>query len=124
MNASTNKLAAIGFAEWFSTNAKAISTWQTYGGFPSQRSVITSSAWLNNPLSYFGGEKVDQIFAASENDTLSGWQYLPYNVYANSVFSDSAGQAFAGKVSLAAGLKAWQKLIITYGNLEGFNVGS
>jgi multiple sugar transport system substrate-binding protein len=124
MNASTNKLAAIGFAEWFSTNAKAISTWQTYGGFPSQRSVITSSAWLNKPLSYFGGEKVDQIFAASENDTLSGWQYLPYNVYANSVFSDSAGQAFEGKVSLAAGLAAWQKLIIAYGNLEGFNVSS
>jgi len=122
MAASQNKLAAIGFAEFFSTNPAALAAWAQNGGFPSQRSVINSSAWLNEPIAEFGGQQANQILANSEKHSLNGWQYLPFDVYADSVFSDAVGPAFAGTISLKQGLLAWQKLIVSFGNSEGFTV--
>jgi multiple sugar transport system substrate-binding protein len=122
MAASPNKLAAIGFAEFFSTNPAALAAWAKNGGFPSQRAVIDSPAWLNEPIAEFGGQQANQILANSENHALKGWQYLPFDVYADSVFSDAVGPAFAGTISLKQGLLAWQKLIIAFGNKEGFTV--
>jgi multiple sugar transport system substrate-binding protein len=122
MAASNNKLAAIGFAEFFSTDHRAIAAWQKNGGFPSQSAVVDSKAWRNTPIAEFGGQKANQILAYSENHSAPGWQYLPFNVYANSVFSDAVGPAFAGKISLKQGLLAWQKLIVAFGKKEGFTV--
>ena len=53
---------------------------------------------------------------------LPGWQYLPYQVYANSVFNDSVGSAYTAKSGLQAGLEKWQDDLVTYGNDQGFTV--
>jgi len=120
--ASNNKVAAIGFAQWFSTNAAAMASWQSQGGFPSQQSVIQSSEWINKPSSYFGDQLINKVFRDSTDASLPGWQYLPFNNYANSVFGDSVGQAYANKIPLAAGLLEWQKTLVSYGNSQGFTV--
>ncbi|MFB6978838.1 hypothetical protein [Streptomyces scopuliridis] len=36
---------------------------------------------------YFGGQQANKIFADSANNVGTGWSYLPYQVYANSVFN-------------------------------------
>jgi hypothetical protein len=45
-------------------------------------------------------------------------------VYANSVFKDTAGQAVDGGGDLAAGLKAWQDRITAYGTEQGFTISA
>lgn len=50
------------------------------------------------------------------------WSYLPYQVYANSVFNDSVGKAYVSDTKLADGLKAWQKAAVDYGTEQGFDV--
>ncbi len=62
------------------------------------------------------------MLSASATGVVEGWQYLPYQVYANSVFPDTAGQAYTGSTSLADGLGAWQESIVKYGNEQGFTV--
>ena len=65
-----------------------------------------------------------QVLAASAKSVLPGWSYLPFQVYANSVFADSVGQAYANKSDLNAGLQAWQSSSAQYGTQQGFTVTS
>jgi multiple sugar transport system substrate-binding protein len=122
MAASTNKLASIGFVQWMSANPAANKIWVDEGGFPSTTSVLDSSDWINKPIPYFGGQAINKVFSQSTKAVLPGWQFLPFELYADSIFSDSVGQSYANKTPLADGLKAWQKTIVSYGNGQGFTV--
>ena len=51
-----------------------------------------------------------------------GWQYLPYQVYANSIFGDTVGQSYLDAGDLNEGLQAWQDQLVDYGNEQGFTV--
>jgi multiple sugar transport system substrate-binding protein len=51
-----------------------------------------------------------------------GWSYLPFQVYANSIFNDTVGKAYVSATPLADGLKAWQDQSAKYGNEQGFTV--
>ena len=52
------------------------------------------------------------------------WQFLPYQLYANTIYKDTFGQHVDGDHDLMAGLKAWQEKIVAYGTDQGFNVTS
>jgi multiple sugar transport system substrate-binding protein len=53
---------------------------------------------------------------------VSGWSYLPFQVYANSVFNDNVGKAYVSGTTLQDGLKAWQEASVKYGKDQGFTV--
>ncbi|GAA5019905.1 ABC transporter substrate-binding protein [Actinopolymorpha pittospori] len=122
LTASKNKLAAIGFVQWMSANEDANKIWVDEGGFPSTTNMLGGDEWLNRKVDYFGGQQINTIFAESTENVSPGWQFLPYEVYADSVFSDNVGPAYTKKSDLAAGLKQWQEQIVSYGNQQGFSV--
>ncbi len=56
-------------------------------------------------------------------DVVPGWQYLPYQAFANSVFGDTVGQAYAERgrpERRPRGLAGAS--IVEYGNEQGFTV--
>ncbi len=62
------------------------------------------------------------MLTKASTEVSTGWQYLPYEVYANSIFGDTVGKSYVGKSDLNAGLKAWQDALVTYGKQQGFTV--
>ena len=92
------------------------------GAFPSTTADLTSQAFLDTPFPYFGGQKANEIFAKSAQDVVTGWTYLPFQVYANSIFNDTVGKAYISGTTLADGLKAWQDQSAKYGTEQGFTV--
>lgn len=78
----------------------------------------------NVPFKTFGGQKVLDLTVNMINKQTvpSAWQYLPYQVYANSIGPDTLGQAFAKGTSLIPALDAWGKALTTYGEAQGFTV--
>jgi len=92
------------------------------GAFPSTTADLTSTAFLDTPFPYFGGQKANEIFAKSAQSVVPGWTYLPFQVYANSIFNDTVGKAYVSSTTLADGLKAWQDQSAKYGNEQGFTV--
>jgi multiple sugar transport system substrate-binding protein len=92
------------------------------GQFPSTVADLKSSTFLDAKSDYFGGQQINKVFAESAENVVPGWQYLPYQAYANSVFNDSVGQAYVGKTSLADGLIEWGKALKSYGTEQGFTV--
>lgn len=118
---SKNKEVATAFVEFMTTEAQPIEL-EVVGGIPSTVADLENEEWLNTEWDYFGGQQINQIFAESATSVGAGWQYLPYQVYANSIYGDTVGQAYLGDVTLAEGLKAWQDQLVSYGNEQGFSV--
>ncbi|MEE4495877.1 ABC transporter substrate-binding protein [Streptomyces sp. BE230] len=119
--AAKNKELAYAFTEFATTGAGA-SARVAEGAFPATRADLESKAFLDAPFPYFGGQKANQVFAESARNVGADWSYLPYQVYANSIFNDTAGKAYVSSTKLTDGLKAWQDASIKYGKDQGFTV--
>ncbi|ROR38052.1 ABC transporter substrate-binding protein [Kitasatospora cineracea] len=118
---SKHQAAAAAFAIWLNSDPEAVRSLNDNGLFPATTGLLTDPAFLDKPLDALGGQKANRILADSSATVGTGWQYLPYQVYANSVFKDTVGQSVNGG-DLNAGLGAWQKRIADYGNQQGFKV--
>lgn len=120
--ASKHKLAAVGFAQWFSQNKEANQIWVANGATPSMTAVLNSPDWLNQHVDYFGGQQIYKVFAEATRQVSPGWQFLPYQVYANSIVGDSVGQEYAKHGDLQAGLTKWGESLKKYGASQGFTI--
>lgn len=119
--ASKNKALAYDFLQYLSAG-DGVQIRIDGGGFPATTADLQSDEFLNKEFEYFGGQKVNEVLSQSASDVVEGWQYLPFQVYANSIFNDTVGQAYVSDTTLTDGLAAWQKASIDYGNEQGFTV--
>ena len=92
------------------------------GAFPATTAELGSDEFQGYESEYFGGQKINEVLAQSASDVVEGWSYLPFQVYANSIFNDTVGQAYVSGTTLADGLKAWQDASVKYGTEQGFTV--
>ena len=120
---SKYKLVAAGFLQYMN-EGEGTQISIDAGGFPSTVADLESDAFLGATSDYFGGQKINEVLVQSAKDVVPGWSYLPFQVYSNSIFSDTVGQAYAAKSDINAGLTAWQKATADYGNQQGFTVAS
>ncbi|GAA1724471.1 sugar ABC transporter substrate-binding protein [Isoptericola hypogeus] len=119
--ASENAELAYAFTE-YATTGEGATTRVENGAFPATTADLESEEFRSAESEYFGGQKINEILADSAANVVEGWQYLPFQVYANSVFNDSVGQAYVGGTTLSDGLAAWQEQSVTYGTDQGFTV--
>ncbi|QGV77012.1 ABC transporter substrate-binding protein [Streptomyces ficellus] len=115
------KELAYAFIEYATTGEGATSR-VAQGAFPATVADLESPAFLEQKFPYFGGQQANKIFAASARNVASGWSYLPYQVYANSIFNDTAGKSYVSGLPLEKGLAAWQQASVKYGKDQGFTV--
>ncbi|MGW6817516.1 ABC transporter substrate-binding protein [Streptomyces sp. NPDC055005] len=120
--ASGNKALAYAFIEYATTGAGATAR-VSEGAFPATRADLESKAFLETAFPYFGGQQANQVLADAARNVGTGWSYLPYQVYANSIFNDTVGKAYVSSTTLAQGLDAWRKASAKYGAEQGFSVG-
>lgn len=118
---STKQAAAAAFLRYMETGeGRAI--WIAAGQFPTMKEDLESTAFLDAKNEYFGGQQVNKIFAQSAADARTGWQFLPYNSYASSIFGDYVGKAYLGEETLADALQNWGDALADYGTEQGFTV--
>ncbi|NEC21001.1 ABC transporter substrate-binding protein [Streptomyces parvus] len=118
---SDKKLAAAAFLRYVSLEEGADIT-QASGSFPARAEQLESLEFLGAKDEYFGGQEINRVFADSLASVGGGWQYLPYDVYATTIFNDQVGKAYTGEKSLEEGLKNWEQQLIKYGKEQGFTV--
>jgi multiple sugar transport system substrate-binding protein len=121
MQASANKTLAYAFTKYATVDEGAQSRVDN-GAFPATVKQLNSPDFLNKAEPYFGGEQINQILAESAAEVAPGWNYLPFQVYANSIYNDTVGKAYVGGTTLQDGLKAWQDASIKYGTDQGFTM--
>jgi multiple sugar transport system substrate-binding protein len=121
MDKGGNKALAYGFMK-YADDGDGVQVRVDNGAFPATTAQINSPTFLDTSFKYFGGQKANQVFAKSAQNVVTGWSYLPFQVYANSVFNDTVGKAYVSATPLADGLKAWQDQSAKYGTEQGFTV--
>ncbi|MFD5199654.1 ABC transporter substrate-binding protein [Streptomyces sp. NPDC058375] len=116
-----NKELAYAFVE-YANSGPGVQTRIKNGAFPATAKDLNSQAFQDTEFPYFGGQKANKIFADSAKGVPAGWKYLPYQVYANSIFNDTVGKAYVSGATLPEGLKAWRDKSLDYGQKQGFTV--
>ncbi|MFC5788867.1 ABC transporter substrate-binding protein [Agromyces tardus] len=119
---SKNPALAAAFLRWLNSDPESIDIFLESGGFPSTTADLEDPDFVGLDYDYFGGQKINEVLTQASKDVASGWSYLPYQVYANSIFGDTVGQSYANKVDLDEGLADWQDQLVEYGNSQGFTV--
>lgn len=119
---SKNPALAAGFLQWLNSSKASIDVFLASGGFPATVADLNSDAFLNYTSDYFGGQEINKVLVGAAKSVSTGWQYLPWQSYANSIYADTVGKAYLNKTSIADGLAAWQKQNAAYGTEQGFTV--
>ena len=117
-----NPELAAAFLKWLNNSEESIDIFLESGGFPSTTADLEDEEFLADAPEYFGGQKINEVLAQGATDVLPDWEYLPYQVYANSIYGDTVGKAYTSDTSLDEGLAAWQDALVEYGNGQGFSV--
>ncbi|MBF4461179.1 MULTISPECIES: ABC transporter substrate-binding protein [unclassified Rathayibacter] len=119
---SQNPALAAAFLRWLNSDSSSIDVFLKSGGFPSTSAELSDPAFTGMESAYFGGQKINEVLTQASKDVRTGWSYLPFQVYANSVFGDTVGQSYANGTDLDKGLADWQSKLVQYGNSQGFKV--
>ncbi|HLI70540.1 MAG TPA: sugar ABC transporter substrate-binding protein [Ktedonobacteraceae bacterium] len=110
------------FAEWLNTNASSVSTLcEKLYLFPTQTSEL-SSASFNTASSFFGGQKVNQVFAQASQEVNTSFQWSPIEDYVNTQLQDQLSSAVQGKITFAQALQNTQNAVVSYAQSQGFTV--
>lgn len=120
-SASEQGALAYGFLEYANVG-DGVQTRVDGGAFPATSAALESEEFLNTEFEYFGGQQANQIFAESAANVVEGWNYLPFQVYSNSIFNDTVGQAYVSDTTLQDGLTNWADSSLEYGQQQGFTV--
>ncbi|MDR1427991.1 MAG: sugar ABC transporter substrate-binding protein [Bifidobacteriaceae bacterium] len=118
---SENREAAYRFLE-FTSAGEGAPIRIAGGNFPSRTADLEDADFLAYTDDYFGGQAYNEILGQAAADVLPGWSYLPFQVYANSVFGDKMAGPFSGSGTLTDAYASWQEDLVAYGNENGFNV--
>ncbi|MBT2500870.1 sugar ABC transporter substrate-binding protein [Agromyces sp. ISL-38] len=119
---SKNPALAAAFLRWLNSSDASIDVFLNSGGFPSTTAQLNADSFLNEAPEYFGGQEVNKVLVDASKNVAEGWEFLPFQVYANSVFADTVGKSYADNSDLNRGLQAWQDNLVDYGNTQGFTV--
>lgn len=90
--------------------------------FPTRTEVLTDPAFADQESEFYGGQRVNEIFAEISATVDTDFQWLPFQDFVASSFIDTLGKAISEKGDLSAGLAAWQDAIVTYATEQGFTV--
>lgn len=119
LESSDKKEAAYEFLQYVSTgDGAAIRV--ANGNFPATKAALADEKWLSYTDEYFGGQEYNKVLAQAADDVLPGWSYLPFQVYANSIFGDKVSGAYTGSGNLTEAFAAWQTDLESYAKSNGF----
>lgn len=90
------------------------------GNFPSSVTKLQDEEYLSYTDEYFGGQEYNRVLADAASNVLEGWSYLPFQVYANSIYGDKIGPAYSGQTTVAEALQDWQTDLEAYARQNGF----
>ena len=120
---SENKIAAYELAKFINNDeesAMRLATEQFL--FPPQVSVLEDPAFVDQESAFYGGQKVNQLFADISQTVDTDFQWLPYMDYVYSTYEDTIGTVITDKGDIADALDTWQDQLVSYAEDQGFTV--
>lgn len=125
IRATKNPIAAAQFAQFLNSDpasAKLFATKQFF--FPATKSLLTDRGYVGEAPSFYGGQKVNQVFADISGTVSPSFQWPPFLDQVVTDWTETVGKTLAKKTDTVAALGEWQKRITAFAKNQGFTVQS
>ncbi|MGI5193173.1 ABC transporter substrate-binding protein [Streptomyces sp. CA-288835] len=121
--ATKNKIAAAQFAQFINSDpvsAKMFATEQFF--FPATKAVLADASFTGAAPEFYGGQKVNQIFADISETVSPEFQWPPFYDQAATDWTETVGKSLADQSDTVAALGTWQSRLTSYAKKQGFTV--
>lgn len=121
--ATKNKIAAAQFAQFLNSDpasAKMFATEQFF--FPATKAVLADASFTGAAPEFYGGQKVNQIFADISDTVSPEFQWPPFYDQAATDWTETVGKSLADQSDTVAALGTWQSRLTSYAKKQGFTV--
>jgi multiple sugar transport system substrate-binding protein len=123
LKSSKNPIAAAELAKFINNDEESAMTLATEQFlFPPQVSVLEDPAFADQESEFYGGQKVNQLFADISETVDTDFQWVPFMDYVFSTYEETMGTVIADKGDIAAALDVWQDELVKYAEDQGFTV--
>ncbi|MFC8195582.1 ABC transporter substrate-binding protein [Streptomyces sp. NPDC057298] len=124
IRSTKNPVAAAQFAQFLNSDpasAKMFATEQFF--FPATTSLLADAEFVADAPAFYGGQKVNQVFADVSSTVNSSFQWPPFLDQAATDWTETVGKSLADKTDTVRALGTWQSRLTTYAKKQGFTVG-
>lgn len=90
--------------------------------FPPLKQTLTDPTFTGQAPAFYGGQKVNALFADISKTVPVDFQWSPFNDYVTSTNNQIFGGALLKKQPLSAALDTWQAELTGYAKQQGFTV--
>ncbi|MHA7238726.1 ABC transporter substrate-binding protein [Arthrobacter sp. TMS1-12-1] len=123
LSSTENPIAAYELTKWINNDKASTSLFANEQFlFPAAKNVLEDPEFTGKEVDFFGGQKVNELFADISSTVDTEFQWLPFMDYAYSAFNETVGVSIGEKGDLGAALDAWQERLETYATDQGFTV--
>ncbi|MFM9553887.1 ABC transporter substrate-binding protein [Streptomyces caniscabiei] len=123
IRSTKNPVAAAVFAQFLNsdpTTAKMFATEQFFS--PATKALLTDQEFVSDAPAFYGGQKVNQVFADVSATVDPSFQWPPFLDQAATDWTETVGKSLADKKDTVAALGQWQSRLTTYAKGQGFTV--
>ncbi|MFI2635171.1 ABC transporter substrate-binding protein [Streptomyces collinus] len=123
IRSTKNPVAAARFAQFLNSDpasAKMFATRQSF--FPATKALLTDPSFTGDAPSFYGGQKVNELFASIGDTVDDAFQWPPFLDQAATDWTETVGKSLADRTDTAAALGTWQTRLTTYAKKQGFTV--
>ncbi|MFI8895638.1 ABC transporter substrate-binding protein [Streptomyces paradoxus] len=123
IRSTKNPVAAAQFAQFLNSDpasAKMFATRQSF--FPATKALLTDPSFTGDAPSFYGGQKVNELFASIGDTVDDAFQWPPFLDQAVTDWTETVGKSLADRTDTAAALGTWQTRLTTYAKKQGFTV--
>ncbi|MEV1066721.1 extracellular solute-binding protein [Streptomyces sp. NPDC050263] len=123
IRSTKNPIAAAMFAQFLNTDpasAKMFATEQFF--FPATKALLTDASFVDQESPFYGGQKVNQLFADISTTVNPSFQWPPFLDQAATDWTETVGKSLADKTDTVRALGTWQSRLTSYAKTQGFTV--
>jgi multiple sugar transport system substrate-binding protein len=123
IRSTKNPVAAAMFAQFLNSDpasAKMFATEQFF--FPATKALLADATFTGDAPAFYGGQKVNQVFADISSTVNSSFQWPPFLDQAATDWTETVGKSLADKTDTVRALGTWQTRLTTYAKNQGFTV--
>jgi multiple sugar transport system substrate-binding protein len=123
IRSTKNPVAAALFAQFLNSDpasARMFATQQFF--FPATKSLLADPGFTGDAPTFYGGQKVNQLFADIGDTVPTSFQWPPFLDQAAKDWTETVGKSLADRADTVAALGTWQSRLTMYAKNQGFTV--
>jgi multiple sugar transport system substrate-binding protein len=123
IRSTKDPVAAAVFAQFLNSDpasTRMFATEQFF--FPATRALLADAAFTGDAPAFYGGQKVNQVFADISSTVSSSFQWPPFLDQAATDWTETVGKSLADRTDTVRALGTWQSRLTAYAKDQGFTV--